>query len=635
MAGNVKLGPGGIREIEFFCQIFQILRGGLNSDLRGWDTLMLLKILADKTYISRKTGEELSEAYRFLRNTEHRLQEFKDLQTHLVPSDSLGRLRLALSMGFDGFEAFKQILDQMRTTVHTHFNQLLESDDKVPEVSSTKGRLDSLWQHLSDPEEAEIILDKTGYREPDKVLGILKFLRDAPETRALSPKGRKRVDLLIPRLLEEVGGSPQPDLILNRIVDLIKAVERRTNYIALLLENPLVLSHLIRLADKSPWIITFLAKYPVLLDELLDHRTLYAPPERAELKRDIQTRLARMSADDLEYQIEALCVFKQVNTLRVAAADVTDALPIMRVSDHLTEIAETVLENVMELARNFMVKKHGAPVCFLNDLPCDNGFLIVGYGKVGGIELGYHSDLDLVFLHAGTSEETRGGEPPIDTPYFFSRLGQRIVHLLTAHTRAGMLYDTDMRLRPSGTSGPLVSQIDSFFNYQMNESWVWEKLALVRARPLCGDEYLGKRFEEVRKNILVCKRDEAELREEVGSMRQKIRKERLKPDPVVFDLKEDKGGIVDIEFIVQYLVLLKSHQNHELVTWTDNVRILETLLESRIINDQTAGLLKEAYLTFRTAIHRLNLQEKPAKVSSDQFNGLRSGVVDIWNTFIG
>ena len=635
MAENVKLGPGGIRELEFFCQIIQMLRGGVDPDVRDLDILNLLAKLADKTYISPETADGLSTAYRFLRNTEHRLQEFKDLQTHVIPSDALGRLRLARSMGFDDDEAFLEMLDRMRTRVHDHFEQLLVIEGPAEKVSSTKASLDSVWQDLLDPEESANLLVKIGYEEPEKALSILKYLRDAPETRALSPKGRHRINRLIPKLLKDVGNAPQPDLVLNRIVDLIKTIERRTNYIALLLENPMVLSHLIQLADKSPWIISFLARHPVLLDELLDPRTLYSPPNKTELKSDLSGRLEHISDDDLEFLIEALCIFKQVNTLRVAAADVTDALHIKKVSDRLTEIAETVLEKVMDLAWQFMVKKHGVPVCLPDHKPCNKGFLIVGYGKVGGIELGYHSDLDLVFLHSGAPVKTRGGEQPIDTPYFFSRLGQRIVHLLTARTRAGMLYETDMRLRPSGSAGPLVSQIDSFFDYQMNESWIWEKQALIRARPLCGDAHLARRFDDIRKTILVCKRDEETLRKEVTAMRQKMRKERWQPNAGKFDLKEGEGGIVDIEFLVQYLVLLKSHDHPELVTWTDNVRILETLLKNRIINDQTAGLLTEAYLTFRTAIHRLNLQEKPAKVSADQFDTLRSGVVDIWKAHIG
>ena len=632
MAENIKLGLGGIREIEFFCQIFQILRGGIDTDLRGHDTLSLLNLLVGKKYITQKEGESLSKSYGFLRNTEHRLQEFKDLQTHTLPSDSLDRLRLAVSMGFDDFEEFEQTLNLERSSVHEHFNQILASDDKIQSDVLGEDDLDSLWLDMMDPEEAKSLLTKIGYDEPEKILDLLNFLREAPETRALSSRGKKRIDLLMPRLLKEAGTSSQPDMVLNRIVDLIKTIEQRTNYIALMLENHVVLTHLITLAEKSPWIIKFLARHPVLLDELLDHRTLYEPPDRDQFKSELRARLKRISSDDLEYQIDSLCILKQINTLRVAAADVTEALYVMRVSDYLTEIAETILESVMDLAWDFMVKKHGSPVFAPAYQQCDKGFLIIGYGKVGGIELGYQSDLDLVFLHAGISGETHGGKQSIDTPYFFSRLGQRIVHLLTARTRAGVLYETDMRLRPSGSAGPLVSQIDSFFEYQMNESWMWEKQALVRARPLCGDTRLARRFEEIRKAVLAVKRDEKALRNEVFAMRKKMRAERLKSDRKFFDLKEDEGGIIDIEFIVQYLVLLKSYKYPALMDWTDNIRIIETLQKSKIIAVATADRLKEAYLTFRTATHRLNLQERPAKVPAEAYHELRSGVIDIWKS---
>lgn len=630
MADNLKLGPGGIREIEFFCQMFQILRGGVTPVLRERHTRKLLSVLRKERIISRQTHDDLVEAYQFLRNTEHHLQEISDLQTHVIPKDGKGRMRIAFSMGCETYEAFEELLTRHKNKVHLHFNQLLEPDG----AHRVDSGLDEVWQHLSDHHTAESIIRQIGFTKPEKVISALTYLKNAPETRALSPTGRNRVARLIPKLLEAVEPCIQAEAVLNRLVDLIRSIERRTSYIALLLENPPVLTHLINLAEKSPWIISFLALHPVLLDEFLDPRSLYAPPEKAKLKNEISNQIKRLPDDDLEYQIETLCIFKQTNTLRVAAADVTGVLPIMRVSDHLTEIAETVLEEVLNLAWTFMVNTHGTPDCMLGDHACEKGFLIVGYGKLGGIEMGYHSDLDIVFIHAGTGDTTRGTDKPIATSYFFSRLGQRIVHLLTAHTRAGRLYETDMRLRPSGNAGPLVSQIEAFSTYQMEQGWTWEKQALVRARPICGDPALARRFEEIRSDVLACKRDDAQLRKDVATMREKMRKERMHADPGRFDLKEGCGGIIDIEFLVQYLVLLKSHQYAELLKWTDNVRILETLLKHDIIDDHAARTLHEAYLTFRAAIHRLSLQEKPARVPSDQFKDLRNRVIDIWNHYI-
>jgi [glutamine synthetase] adenylyltransferase / [glutamine synthetase]-adenylyl-L-tyrosine phosphorylase len=631
MADDVKLGPGGIREIEFFCQTFQILRGGVMPILQERHTPRLLELLKQEQCISPDACGELLEAWRFLRNTEHHIQEFSDAQTHAVPVDFPDRLRLCYSMGFETITSLEDALKKYRQTVQNHFNGLLTSHRQN---LSAEDRLLSVWQHATVCQDSRAILTDAGYNQPDEVLHYLTDLKESPETRAMSPKGRERVDRLIPGLLAEAARSHQPELVIRRIVDLIKAIERRTSYIALLLENPPVLSHLINLAEKSPWIITFLARHPVVLDELLDPRTLYAPPERSALEKEIQDQLCGISDDDLEYQIETLCIFKQANLLRVAAADVTGALPIMRVSDHLTDIAETILDQVVGLCRRLLVKKHGAPVCAIQGAPCDNGFLIVGYGKLGGLELGYRSDLDLVFLHAGTPEKTRGNEHPIETPYFFSRLGQRIIHLLTTHTRAGVLYETDMRLRPSGSAGPLVIPIEAFYEYQKNDGWTWEKQALVRARPICGDASLAQRFGEIREDILSQPADEKKLQADVRDMRAKIMKERVKPAPGQFDLKEDKGGILDIEFLVQYLVLLNSHRHPQLTRWTDNVRILETLSENRVIEPITALVLKEAYLTFRAQVHRLNLQEKPSKVPLDQFQDLKEKVVEIFEKYL-
>jgi glutamate-ammonia-ligase adenylyltransferase len=307
----------------------------------------------------------------------------------------------------------------------------------------------------------------------------------------------------------------------------------------------------------------------------------------------------------------------------------------MRTSDHLTAIAETIVNQVLELAWNHLIAKHGIPTCLLDGDSCERGFAVIAYGKLGGIELGYDSDLDLVFLHAGIEGQTKGGTRPIDNAQFFARLGQRVIHILTARTGAGTLYATDMRLRPSGSSGILVSHIEAFMDYQSTRAWTWEHQALVRARFISGDTQLVKRFEQIRKIVLARPRDRSKLQQEVVNMRQRMRKERLNPEPEIFDLKQDKGGIVDIEFLVQYLVLLRSHAYHKLLRWTDNVRILETLIETGIIEDPTGSLLKKAYLTYRLAAHRLSLQEKPAKVPADKFYDLRENIQKVWDDFLG
>ncbi|MFO7963261.1 MAG: bifunctional [glutamate--ammonia ligase]-adenylyl-L-tyrosine phosphorylase/[glutamate--ammonia-ligase] adenylyltransferase [Desulfobacterales bacterium] len=630
MADNLKLGSGGIREIEFFCQVFQILRGGVVPSLRRRRTDEQLNALFDEGIISRESWEDLIHAYFFLRRTENHLQEISDLQTHLIPKDALGRMRIAFSMGFETHEAFDAELTRLRKIVHRHFSQLLGADDD----GAVQRGSEEIWQNPKDI-GAEDIIRSIGYTDPSGIVSALAYLKEAPETRALSPNGRRRVDRLVPNLLEAAAGCDESEAVLFRLLDLIRSIQRRTSYIALLLENPGVLSHLVRLAEKSPWIIRFLSRHPVILDEFLHPGSLYSPPEKSGLESELNHQMKRSPAGDLEYRIENLCIFKQTNLLRVAAADIAGMLTVKRVSDHLTDIAETVLEQVLDLAWTYMHLRHGTPLCDLEGHACESGFLIVGYGKLGGIEMGYDSDLDLVFLHAGKRGSTFGTDRPIENAYYYSRLGQRIVHLLTADTRAGKLYDTDMRLRPSGNAGPLVSHIESFSAYQRTQAWTWEQQALVRARPICGDPTLAERCKTIRFDVLSTKRNEIPLKQDIRAMRDKIRKARASTDSGMFDLKEDTGGIIDIEFLVQYLVLLKSHRHPELLKWTDNVRILNTLQQNRIIDDNSAEALHDAYLTFRTAIHRLTLQEKPPKAPIGRFASLRHRVIDVWHRIIG
>jgi glutamate-ammonia-ligase adenylyltransferase len=634
MGNNIKLGPGGIREIEFFGQMFQLIRGGVTPSLQDTGIINVLKALAAEKLIPRDVCNELVEAYGFFRNAENRLQAFSDQQTHQLPSDESGKLRLAASMGYSDPESFISILNKHRQIVHGHFQMLLETGEAEERRQGDEDPLEGIWQDLAGDQPAQKALQAMGYEQPDDVLQLLTFLRSAPETKALSHRGRQRLDKLVPRFLKETGTYDNPLTTLRRVIDLIKTIERRTSYLALLLENPTALTHLIKLSNASPWIASFLAQHPVLLDELLDPRTLYLPPQKMDMQSGLRQRLARVPLEDLEYQIEQLCIFKQVNVLRVASADVTGTLPLMRVSDYLSDIAESILGEVVDLAWNHLVAKHGAPVCRLDDQNCRQGFAVIAYGKLGGLELGYGSDLDLVFLHAGTHEQTRGGTKAIDSAQFFNRLGQRVIHILTSHTRAGKAYEIDMRLRPSGTSGILVSHIEAFANYQLEEAWTWEHQALIKARPVCGDDLLTHRFDTIRQKVLARQRSRKKLTAEVADMRERMRKELLKPEDGVLDLKQDPGAMVDIEFLVQYLVLLHSHKYTDLLKWTDNVRLIQALIETGAMDEYTAHILKHAYLIYRAAAHQLSLQEKPAKVPRQEFSHLQKRVQEIWQSFI-
>jgi len=597
MKENIKLGPGGIREIEFFGQIFQLIRGGVVPALVERRIEKVLRILARESYFPQNVCDELLQAYEFLRKTEHRLQEFSDQQTHKLPSDPVDRERLAASMGFDSYKIFGEHLEKHRKNVHAHFMALLKTEDSKDKDERDSDELGSIWLGLTDDEHSGQTLLNAGYNRPDEVIRLLDHLRNDLATRALSTEGRRRLDKLVPLVLKEISTVEQPDITLNRIVDLIKTIERRTSYLALLIENPSALTHLVKLSCASPLITSMLAGHPVLLDELLDTRTLYVPPQKDELNIELKKKLEQVNTHELEHQIEQLCIFKQANTLRVA--------------------------------------KHGTPTCLLDGKKCDRGFVVISYGKLGGIELGYASDLDLVFLHAGSTGQTTGGMRRIDNTQFFARLGQRVVHILNAHTRAGNLYEIDMRLRPSGSSGVLVSQIEAFSEYQHKSAWTWEHQALIRARAICGDIYLIEHFNNVRKEVLLIPKDKTKLQSEVSDMRERMRKERLKPKPGIFNIKQDRGGIVDIEFLVQYLVLLNSNQYPELLKFTDNVRQIQSLTETKVIDEYTANLLRHAYLIFRAVAHKYSLQEKRAEVPEDKFYRLQEKIINIWKVFMG
>lgn len=636
LANNIKLGPGGIREIEFFGQVFQLIRGGIIPGLQDQRIQHILDTLANENYIELKTRDELQASYRFLRNTEHRLQEFSDQQTHDLPKKPKAKFRLALAMGFDDWESFSSRLKQHTDTAQRHFSNLLASQH--PE---TKANCDNknaqefacLWTSTSIDERACRKLSRAGFKTPETIITLLDHFKKNPGTRALSREGRAKIDRLIPIILKITSRSPQPDLVLKRIVGLIETIQRRTNYVSLLLENPGALKHLIRLANASPWIITFLARHPVLLDELIDPRTLYSPPEKDALRDNLSRRLNKIESGDLEYQIEALCIFRQVNELRVAAADITNVLPLMRVSDYLSDIAETILEKVVNLSWQHLITKHGHPSASLNGKPCEKGFAVIAYGKLGGLELGYGSDLDMVFIHAGDKGRTSGNRP-IENLQFYTRLGQRVLHLLTTHTAAGRIYEIDMRLRPSGSSGMLVSHFTSFQAYQSEDAWTWEHQALLRTRAIIGDKHLTDWFKRVRKDILTRKRRKTALQEEVLTMREKMRSSLTQTGSDRFDLKQDRGGIVDIEFLVQFLVLLNAHKFNELVTYPDNVRQIQALFEIGILDEKVAHLLRRIYLVYRATVHRLNLSEKPHTVPSGTFQDLRQHIEKIWSFYL-
>ncbi|MBW9257793.1 MAG: bifunctional [glutamate--ammonia ligase]-adenylyl-L-tyrosine phosphorylase/[glutamate--ammonia-ligase] adenylyltransferase, partial [Candidatus Thiodiazotropha sp. (ex. Lucinisca nassula)] len=402
-----------------------------------------------------------------------------------------------------------------------------------------------------------------------------------------------------------------------------------TAYIALLIENPMVLSQLVKLAGVSPWVASMLTLHPILMDELLDPRRLYSPLKREALSEELAEQISRIDADDLESQMERLRQFAQSNRLRVAAADIADQIPLMVVSDYLTWIAESIIEQVIQLTYQEMVRRHGEPPGIE---PGETGFAVVGYGKLGGIELGFGSDLDMVFLHGCADRNAyTNGRKPVSVDVFYARMAQRFIHIMTTRTPSGILYEVDMRLRPNGNSGMMVASLETFETYQKNSAWTWEHQALVRARVVAGDARLAGRFDEIRRNIIGSEREPDKLRGEVVEMREKMRSALDKSNQELFDLKQGRGGIVDIEFMVQYTVLRWAHHHPELLVWTDNIRLLETLSKLGLLDNHAADRMMGIYKVLRAVYHRSALQDQPALVESEKLAEERALVQDLWS----
>jgi glutamate-ammonia-ligase adenylyltransferase len=649
---NVKTGSGGIREIEFIAQVFQLMRGGQEPILQDRRLKTILRHLDSMALLPAGAADQLLEAYIFLRNVEHRIQAMEDRQTQSLPMDALAQARLAYSMNYDEWTLFDVALQKHRAHVRTHFEAVI-APASLAEGEADEGPVDenhtevwaSLW--LDDPETWEqnalhAALQGTGFETQafegqQSLCQLLQQLRQSRSVRQMQEVSRHRLDKLMPFLLQQLSQMDNAMQTIVRVLPLLEAIARRSAYIALLLENPGALKRLLQLCAASPWVTEQLTAHPILLDELLDSRSLYQPLKSEQLSNDLREFMLRVPGDDLEQQMEALRHFKRAQVLKVAAAEIVGHLPLMKVSDYLTWIAEALVAFVFQLAWQQMTEKYGCPMKN-KETPCDSDFIIVAYGKMGGIELGYASDLDLVFLHDASTTLSTEGEKAIDNVVFFSRLGQRIIHLLSTNTPAGKLYDVDVRLRPSGASGLLVSSLHAFEKYQLSDAWTWEHQALARARVVAGCQRLTAKFESIRQQILCQQvRDEQQLKTDVLAMREKMRQHLATHDSdLFFSLKHDVGGVVDIEFIVQYCVLRWAYEQESLVTYTDNVRILEVLSRVGLLSETQADQLVQAYIAYRSAIHRLVLQNQKTLLAfggaeADSFCQHRENVRHCWH----
>jgi glutamate-ammonia-ligase adenylyltransferase len=625
---NIKLGPGGIREIEFIGQAFQLIRGGQETRLQQREIQKILPLLAELGLLDAAESDCLLSAYRYLRRVENHIQEYQDKQTHDLPTQAEQQTVLAFSMGFAQWDLFKQELDQTRQAVQQLFDLIFTfSRDEKHEPDN-----ETLWPLPEQQQVANQRLSQLGYQEPEGVRKLLQDFSQAAVIQRLSTKAMTTLEHLMPEVIKKAAITEQADVTLKRLLDLFERIAGRNIYFSLLQENPEALQQLVKLVAASSWIAEYLAQYPVLLDELLDPRTLYEPLDKQGLAKELAAVVNKIPADDEEQLMIALRQFKHQNVLRVAAADISGVIPVMIVSDYLTWIAEVVLDKVVDAAWELLRLKHGLPA----ETAQGEGFAIVGMGKLGGFELGYGSDLDMVFLYDCTdSQAMTTGPKTINNTQFYMRLGQKIRHILDARMLSGILYETDLRLRPSGDSGLLVTQIDHYRQYQLENAWTWEHQALVRGRFIVGDSVLAQRFADIRREVLTKPRDINDLRVQVREMRQKMRDNLAPKQTDIFHLKQSKGGIADIEFIVQFGVLAFASENPELLRWTDTVRLLDTLAQHGFLKADEAEMLKTAYCQYRDDGHHLVLQGKDLKVPVGRYRKLADAVSTIWDRTLG
>ncbi|MFA9597426.1 bifunctional [glutamate--ammonia ligase]-adenylyl-L-tyrosine phosphorylase/[glutamate--ammonia-ligase] adenylyltransferase [Citrobacter telavivensis] len=629
---NIKLGAGGIREIEFIVQVFQLIRGGREPSLQSRSLLPTLSAIAALHLLSENDAEQLRQAYLFLRRLENLLQSINDEQTQTLPGDELNRARLAWGMNADDWQQLTETLEGHMANVRRVFNELIGDDETETQEDALSEQWRELWQDALQEDDTPPVLSHLTDDDRMRVLALIADFRKELDKRTIGPRGRQVLDHLMPHLLSDVCTRQDASLPLSRITPLLVGIVTRTTYLELLSEFPGALKHLISLCAASPMVASQLARYPLLLDELLDPNTLYQPTATDAYRDELRQYLLRVPEDDEEQQLEALRQFKQTQLLRIAAADIAGTLPVMKVSDHLTWLAEAMIDAVVQQAWLQMVSRYGQPTHLAERE--GRGFAVVGYGKLGGWELGYSSDLDLIFLHDCPIDVMTDGEREIDGRQFYLRLAQRIMHLFSTRTSSGILYEVDARLRPSGAAGMLVTSAESFADYQKNEAWTWEHQALVRARVVYGDPQLTSQFDTVRRDIMTLPRDGKTLQTEVREMREKMRAHLGNKHRDRFDIKADEGGITDIEFITQYLVLRYAHDKPKLTRWSDNVRILELLAQNDIMDEQEAMALTHAYTTLRDELHHLALQEQPGHVAQTCFEAERSLVRASWQKWL-
>ncbi|GHE84276.1 bifunctional [glutamate--ammonia ligase]-adenylyl-L-tyrosine phosphorylase/[glutamate--ammonia-ligase] adenylyltransferase [Thalassotalea profundi] len=634
LSNNIKLGAGGIREVEFIVQVFQLIRGGRIKELQERNLLTVLPLLVQHGEITEQSKVVLENTYRFLRRVENIIQALADQQTQTLPDNPLDQARILYVLGdekFPSWQAFLAYLSELMQGVHQEFNVLI--GEESPHHQTEDQHWITLWDGQWDDEDSVEWITQS---QPDwpatKIWQLLKDFYEESKKRSIGTRGRQVIDKLIPLMLSYLVDLKADETALERILLIIEKVSTRTAYLELLYENEGALKHLVKLCQISQWVAEHIIKYPILLDELIDPTLLNSPPALTSYAQHLREGLLRVPEEDLEAQMEFLRQFKQAQQLRIAVADIVGVLPITKVSDHLTALAQAIVGEVINMAWQQISIRYGVPssVAVLDH----KAFAVIGYGKMGGIELGYGSDLDLVFIHNCPIDDTTNGSKQVLAGEFYSKLAQRITHIFNTRMNSGILYELDMRLRPSGNSGVLVIHVDSFEQYQIEEAWTWEHQALVRTRAIYGHQALIEQFERIRKNTLSKNRNVEELKKSVIEMRDKMQNHLDKSTLTESDIKQSKGGLVDIEFLAQYLVLAHYNQFTDSYLPSDNIRIFQMLLHWQVITDEECQQLINHYCELRDFGHHCVLKNKANLMPLKEFTNHAQVVMSIFNKYL-
>ncbi len=608
MAEHIKLGPGGIREIEFMAQVFQLIRGGRDPALQIHPTLKVLPLLVTRRLLPADSEHELVEAYIFLRRLEHRLQYVNDAQTHMLPGAADERQLIAQSLGFADWPAMLEVLDAHRRRVAKHFEDIFSDPEEGTHA------LAGLWLEQTEGNDALEALSNLGFRKPQAMLERLANFRQSAKYQQLAAPIRERLDTLGPRLIEAAAATPAPDATWQRGLDFFEAIGRRGAYLALLQQYPQTLTKVAEIIGSSSWAAGYLTRHPILLDEVLDPRLYEIATDWGNFRSELQARVDEV-AGDTEREMDILREAHHAQVFRLLAQDIAGLQTVERLADHLTELADIVVKMTLDLCWGKLRNRHPHP-----ERPPK--FAVIAYGKLGGKELAYGSDLDLVFIH---------NDPEPDVGELYARLGQRMSTWMSSQTSAGMLFETDYRLRPNGDAGMLVSSIEAFREYQMHKAWAWEHQALTRARFCAGDPELGAQFEAIRIEILRQPRDLARLKEDVLTMRQRMLDSHASNSEEYFDIKQDPGGLIDVEFIVQYLVLGHARTHERLCGNLGNIALLGIAAELGLIPATLADPVRDTYREFRRMQHAFRLDGiSGARVERDAHARRIEAVKALW-----